>query len=290
MKSMVSDTGRVLGAGIGTIGPMDRAKGIIGDVSGFAAPGWSGTNLKKLFEDEWKCPVFIDNGAKTGLLCEYLFGAGKGRDSTVYINCGIGIRMASITAGSLVRTVNDNEDAFAHMVANMDGRESTCGKRGCIESYSSMDSIVSAFRAKIMAGAGSALVACQGNGASDIFDIGFEDISKAAKEGDETSRSVIAAAAEVFGTGLANYISLQNPGIVILSGPLIKISDLFLNDCKETAEKRCLPKGRISVPISRGGSFGDIAIASGAAAMVVEHYLNSKVLSEKEGSEGYAPD
>jgi hypothetical protein len=63
---------------------------------------------------------------------------------------------------------------------------------------------------------------------------------------------------------------LLNPGLVILSGPLIECSDLYYRIASETASKRHYDQ---EANFSKAGFFGEDAIALGAAIMVVESYL-----------------
>ncbi|NLZ54657.1 MAG: ROK family protein, partial [Thermoanaerobacteraceae bacterium] len=95
----------------------------------------------------------------------------------------------------------------------------------------------------------------------------------AAQENDELAREVIINAATIFGAGLANYINLLSPGLVILSGPLINHSELFYQVSTKVALKKSYMAKKCNVNFSKGGYFGDDSIAAGAAAMVVEFLL-----------------
>jgi predicted NBD/HSP70 family sugar kinase len=89
----------------------------------------------------------IDNGANTTILAEYNFGAGKGYQNIAYFNCSTGIRTGAISAGTIVRTINDAEDAFGHMVIKVDGEPCSCGNYGCIDCYSSIYAIIQKYNA-----------------------------------------------------------------------------------------------------------------------------------------------
>ena len=77
------------------------------------------------------------------------------------------------------------------------------------------------------------------------------------------------------GVGLANLIKLVNPGIVILSGPLIKHSRLFYEKCTETALEKIRTQGESKPFFSSGGYFNENAISIGAAALVMESFLEN---------------
>jgi predicted NBD/HSP70 family sugar kinase len=256
-----------LGAGLGTVGPLDRKKGIMINPKNFAAPGWTGMAIKHLLEQKLQLPVLIDNGANTAVLAEHLFGMGKDFQNIAFFNCSVGIRTGAISAGNIVRTINDAEDAFGHMAVDVDGELCDCGNYGCIDCYASIHSIVKKFVA--------AVKKCRSTRIQKPVDqINYVEICQAAEAGDELAREIISSAAAIFGAGLANYINLLNPGLVILSGPLISQSDLYYQISIETALKRLYSKETGQIIFSKGGRFGDDAIAVGAAAMMIENFIS----------------
>ncbi|MDF2987281.1 MAG: transcriptional regulator/sugar kinase [Eubacterium sp.] len=263
-EKVIKQNGKIIGMGIGTVGPLDRSSGVVLNPENFEAPGWENIPLKSIFEKRLEIPVVIDNGANAAVLAETYYGIGKGIRNVIYINCGVGIRTGLISSGVFVRNINDSDDAFAHMMINVNGDRCSCGNRGCIETYSSIFSIVEKFKElKIEAG----------ERPDDKFS--YVDICRAAELNDPHALKVIQEGAEIMGDGLANLTKLLNPGIVILSGPLIKHSRLFYDKCTETALEKCRTHGKEKIFFSNGGFFNDSAISIGAAAMVLESFLDN---------------
>ena len=268
------DRSMILGVGLGTVGPLRRKEGIMAGAKGFEAPGWDFINIKGLLEKELALPIAIDNGANTAVLAEYLFGSGKGLNNIVYINCGIGIRAGVISSGTLVRTINDAEDALGHMVIDVDGELCSCGNHGCVECYSSIPAITDRFISAMKRGRISQV-------SKDIPDIKYKDILVAAQQGDPLSREVVIESALIFGVGISNYINLVNPELIILSGPLIKHSDLFYEVSAETALRRSYLGKENKMFFTRGGHYKGNAMAVGAAAMVIEKALRGNYVGGK---------
>jgi predicted NBD/HSP70 family sugar kinase len=255
--------------GLGTVGPLEREQGVMISPKNFAATGWIGSPIKRMLEQELKLPVIIDNGANTAVLAEHFFGDGKEFQNIAYFHCSVGIRTGVISAGTIVRTINDAEDAFGHMVIDfVDGELCSCGNYGCIERYSSIFAIVQKFTVALKKGRVSKVI-------KPIEQIDYMDICEAAETGDDLAREIISNAATIFGAGLANYINLLNPSLVILSGPLVKQSGLFYQICTTSALKRIYSKPAKRIIFSKGGRFGDDAVSLGAAAMVIENHLKS---------------
>ena len=258
----------IFGIGIGTVGPLDREKGIMTIPQNFPTNDWVNVPLKDMMENETGLPILIDNGANTAVLAEYLFGIGKGLNNIAYFNCGIGIRTGAVASGTIVRTINDAEDAFGHMVIDVDGEPCTCGNYGCVECYSSIHAIIKKFTSELKKGRTSSIP-------KTLDKIDYIDICNFAEEKDALAREVIENAAAILGVGLANYINLINPQLVILSGPLIKHSRLFYNYSTQTALKRIYSKSEHKVSFCKGGFFGDYTMAIGAAAMIMEEALKT---------------
>ncbi|MBN7772487.1 ROK family protein [Clostridium aminobutyricum] len=271
LKSLSADKQKLMAIGIGTVGPLDIEKGVLINPAHFGAAGWQDVPMKELMQRSFECPVFVDNGANAAVLAEMLFGVGKGYKNLVYFHCGIGIRTGTISSETIIRTANNAEDAFGHMVIDVDGEQCACGNYGCIECYSSIHAITQKYISEVKKGRRSTIV-------KDLKDIHYMDICHAVSDGDSLAIEILTRSAMILGTGLANFINILNPGLVILSGPLINKSQLFYNVCTETAEKRCYGNNGSKVIFMRGGHFNDHAIAVGSAVMGLEHCLTSKVV------------
>jgi predicted NBD/HSP70 family sugar kinase len=266
-RRLALDHNRFLGAGLSAVGPLDRVKGVMTNPINFAAPGWFGAPIRSMVAESCGLPTLIDNGANTAILAEYTFGLGRGYANIAYFNCSTGIRTGGIAAGHIIRTINDAEDAFGHMVIDVDGELCYCGNHGCIECYASIHAICQKYIAAVKQGSPSTI-------AKAVEEIDYPDIFQAAEAGEVLAGEIITRAATIFGAGLANYINLLNPGLVILSGPLISISDLYYRISTETALQRLYPGGADRVNFSKGGNFGEDAVSLGAAVMVTEYYLS----------------
>lgn len=251
--------GRIVLAGVGAVGPMSRTKGVLLSPRYFQAAGWKDVPLVAMLQEGLGCPVSLDNGANTAVLAEALYGIGRGVPRVVYVNCGVGIRTGTFLDGALIRTPQNEEDVFGHMVVNADGRLCTCGKRGCLDCYATIRAVTSEFVERRARGDRSALPA----------DAAWESICAAAQQGDALAEDVLRHAATYLGIGLSNLINLLGPGLVILSGPLIRQSDLFFETAAGVAQKH-IWAAQSGVVFHRGGSLEEDAIAVGGAALALE--------------------
>ncbi|MCB2294859.1 ROK family protein [Clostridium algoriphilum] len=257
----------LVGIGLGTVGPLDIKNGVMISPINFSSPGWSNVSIKEMLEKKLKYPIIIENGVNAAVIGEYFYGIGKGVENIAYLNCGIGIRTGTVLSGKLIRTINDEEDALGHMIVDINGEQCKCGNLGCIESYSSINAILKKFSSEVKKGRYTIIN-------KNLKDIEFKDICTAAERNDELSKEIIINSALILGTGIVNYINLLNPGLVILSGPLIINSKLFYNECIRIVLKKLHPNRRRKIVFNRGGYFKENAISIGAVALVIEDIMN----------------
>lgn len=259
---------KLLGIGLGTVGPLNIRDGIMISPAYFRADGWGNVPIKLMLEKKLKCGIIIENGANTAVVGEYFYGTGKQFSNIAYFNCGVGIRTGTISSGNLIRTINDEEDAFGHMIIDIDGEQCKCGNFGCIECYSSIHAIVKKFSAEVKKGRHTIIN-------KPLKDIEYKDICNASEKNDNLAKEIIIASALILGTGLVNYINLIDPGLVVLSGPLIMNSKIFYDECIKVVMKKLHSDKGKRIIFSRGGHFKQNAISVGAAALVIERYLEN---------------
>ncbi|MCE2472573.1 MAG: ROK family protein, partial [Anaerolineae bacterium] len=75
--------------GVGAPGPLDHRKGEL--LTLVNLPGISNTPFRRALEERLSLPVALDHDAKAAALGEFHFGAGRGRDSMIYIVIGTGV-------------------------------------------------------------------------------------------------------------------------------------------------------------------------------------------------------
>jgi predicted NBD/HSP70 family sugar kinase len=261
---------KFLGIGLGSVGPLDIKNGVIRNPSDFYSNEWKNVPIKCMLEERLRCPITIENGVNAAAVAEYFYGVGKEIENIAFFNCGIGIRTGTISAGNLIRSINDEEEAFSHMIIDINIKQYKCGKSGCIENYASIKSMIKELCKKIKNGRKTTIN-------KSLESINFDDVCSAVEEKDELAIEVVTEAALILGIGLANYIRLLNPKLVILSGPLIIKSELFYDVAIRSAlEKLNHTKGK-NIIFNRCGYFKKDAISVGAAAMVIERCIDSGI-------------
>lgn len=259
----------LLGVGVGSVGPLDEKEGVIKKPYNFYAPDWLNVPIKSMISEKLGAPVILENGENAAIVGEQLFGVGKSISNISYINCGVGLRTGTVSSGNLIRAINYEEEGFGHMVVDINGKKCRCGNYGCIGCYSSIHAILQRFTEELKKGRRTLID-------KQIHEITYLDICNAAQEEDELSKEILRDAALILGAGLANYIKLLAPNLIILSGPLIIYSKLYYEVSVQSALMRLHPDKRNRVVFNRCGCFKEKAMAIGAATMYIEKFLKNK--------------
>lgn len=263
---------QLLGIGVGVIEPFDMEKGIILNSINFHAEGWSNVNIVDDLKETFDTKVLINSGVNTAILAEHEIGLKSLIGDLVYIIAGVGIRMGVMTNHHLFQGPAVKYEKFGngHMAVNTSGKKCICGNYGCIHTYSTILVLIDEVIDHIKRGHPSLLM----KRVNTPEDIQFDDICWAIEHNDPLCSFIVRDFAYHTGVGIGNIISVFQPSIIILSGPMFNRLDLFYETVQETAKERI---NRIypgyDVKFSRG-KLGINAAAIGAGSMVIDDYLN----------------
>ena len=83
-------------------------------------------------------PMQLKNDSKCAALAEKHYGAMQKYDDCVFLCLGTGIGGAAFFNGEMLQPKRFSGFEFGHMVINKGGRQCSCGKKGCFETYASI--------------------------------------------------------------------------------------------------------------------------------------------------------
>ncbi len=126
----------VLALGVGSVGQIDYASGRVVFATS-TLPGWAGTCLKSTLSAELGLSTFVENDANAAAYGEYRAGAARGYRHVVCLTLGTGIGGGVIADGQLLRGATGGAAELGHVAVEMNGDPCPCGRRGCLEAYSS---------------------------------------------------------------------------------------------------------------------------------------------------------
>jgi glucokinase len=205
---------KVQAVGLGIPGTLSRRRGIV--ISPPNLPGWRDIPIAERITAATGLPVMLDNDANNAALGEYLCGAGCGVRDMALLTLGTGIGGGLILDGKLWRGFYENGGEVGHMIVHVGGRPCKCGQRGCLEAYSSANSVVAQAIERIEAGDESCLRPVHQAGDP----IRAEMIADAAEAGDPVAAGVWQSACRYLGVACVNLQHLLNLQRIVFSGGL----------------------------------------------------------------------
>ncbi|OXM15798.1 ROK family protein [Paenibacillus herberti] len=257
---------KIIGMGIGAVGPLDRATGIIEETEWFPAPGWQNVEIVRLLEEQLNIPILLDNGANTAIIAEAWANRAKDFRHMLYVHGGTGLRLSMMSDSKPIYGAADMEGSFGQMIIQADGipYRTTKGNYGSLDSYASVYAIEREVNSRLRTGRSSQLQQMLQPGERAKF----SHIMQALKLLDPMVTEVVTQAATYFGIGLANLLNILYPEKVVLGGPLMTDSNLFFYTATQTAIRKTYHYPKYQVVFSKG-SYGEEAIAVGAALLML---------------------
>ena len=174
--------------------------------------------------------VYIENDANAAAKAESVAGVAKGSKYSVMITLGTGVGGGIILDGQVYSGFNFAGAELGHMVIVKDGRECTCGRKGCWETYSSATGLIRTTREKIEA--------CRAEGRTTVMEemiggdldrISGRTAFNAMRQGDEAGKEVVEEYISYLTTGLVNIINIFQPNVLSIGGGISNEGDFLID-------------------------------------------------------------
>lgn len=217
----------LLGVGIASPGAIDTARGIVAGAP--QLPGWRDVPLATLISEKLGVPVALENDASAAALGEHRYGAGRGARHMLYFTVSTGIGGGIIIDGRLYTGAAGAAGELGHMIIDMNAAETCpwCG-RGCLESLSSGTAIARRGQKLVQDGLAPSLAALSAEG-----EVTAEMVSRATQTGDEACREEFRRAGRFMGIGLANYVNIFEPEVIVIGGGVSRSGADFFAAARE---------------------------------------------------------
>lgn len=249
-----------LGVGIGSPGPLDRARGMVITTPNL---GWHDFPLRDRVSEASGLPAALDNDANCATLGEWWVGAAKGGTNVVGLTIGTGIGGGLILNGALYHGSSDVAGEIGHTTIDSTGRRCKCGNYGCLEAYASGPAIAERAREALAGGNHSALSRMAGG---DLAGLTAQHVYEASKLGDPIAREVVRDTARFIGTGVANLLNIFNPDVVVLAGGVAQAGDDLFGPLRAEVNRRAFKPAVLACRIVPG-TLGSAAGVIGAVAI-----------------------
>lgn len=262
---------KIFGLGVDMPGLVDSRQGI-----NYTIKNPDFQEVRKHLETEFQTFVYIDNDARMQAYGEYVFGKAKNRRNAIVVNWSWGVGLGMILNGELYGGTTGFAGELSHIQMAEDGDLCICGKRGCLETVASANTILKLARQGISEGRVSQLTEQFRNNPGDMTP---EHVIGAARSGDEFSISILNKIGLSLGKGLSVLIQLMNPEIIVLGGPISKANQYVLTPIQQALNKFCLEKIVSNTTIVTS-EIDEHSGLLGSAAMVYQHLFSDRTVKK----------
>ena len=260
MKEQNIQPEQVEGVGIGVPGPVLDSSVV--PIVCANLGGWGERNVSAQLSgllDGLK--VLVGNDANVAALGEIWMGAAKGAKNAVMVTLGTGVGGGVVVNGKVIDGVHGAGGEIGHITVN---RHETavcgCGKRGCLEQYSSATGVVRCMK-KLLDENPDTPCVLRGTefAAKDVFDVARNGDALAAREVDEM--------ADTLGMALANIADTVDPEAFLVGGGVARAGEVLFTPLTKHFQEYAFKSCR-EIPIKQA-SLGNDAGIYGAVRLIV---------------------
>jgi glucokinase len=211
---------------------------------------WGTLPLKKLFQDRFHLPIFLDNDANICAVGEGQWGVAKGLKNFIVITLGTGVGTGIIVNGQMLTGSSGFAGEGGHIIIHPEGRPCACGGVGHLEAYCSVKGIKQTYR--------------------ELFheETGFREMSANYFAGDPKAIKCVETTADHMGWGLATMTALFLPDLVVLGGGVSSLGDSFAVLVEAALNRHVFPSFRNKVPVKISSISTSDGAIMGAASLV----------------------
>jgi predicted NBD/HSP70 family sugar kinase len=266
VKELKINNDRLKGVGISLPGLTNSDKGVnlnflnFGDIA-----------LSEILKKRIGLPVYIINDAKSRALAELRFGKAKNTNNTLVIYIGWGLGTGLILDGKLYNGSSGFSGEFSHIPVIENGIMCRCGKRGCLETVASGNTLSRVAIEGIAKGENTDITRLTGKNPKTIH---YMTIVESALKGDSFSIDILAEVGAELGRGIAMLVQILNPELILFGGQMLKAGHFLTIPIEHSLNKYCLNDLRNSYRIEIS-DMGESASLLGPVINAVERHFSN---------------
>ncbi len=182
--------------------------------------------LKRILEDKYNIPVYLETDTSVAALAENIYGAAVKKNNFIYILISTGIGTGIIKNGEIYKGQAGMDGKRGHIVIDTQGPLCVCGKRGCLEAIAGRKALLE--NAKLIFSDGTDQIVTNlisGN----INNLDLSIISEAAQMGSEKAKGLIDNMAEHVAYAISLYVTILDIPLVIIGGEVaLELGNYFI--------------------------------------------------------------
>jgi glucokinase-like ROK family protein len=231
IKELSIDPQKILGLGINLSGRINCKTGY-----SYSYFYFNETPLSQIIEEKTGIQTYLENDSRAMAYGEFSDGSIKEEKNVLFVNIDHGIGLGMMIGGKLYYGKSGFSGEFGHIPLFNNEILCHCGKKGCLETEASGNTLVKKFKQCLKDGS-SSIVTRSGK---NVDDIRLEDVIQAAKKDDVLAIELIGDLGDKLGRGIALLINIFNPELIILGGSLSTTGDYIFLPIKSAINKYSL--------------------------------------------------
>ena len=234
--------GEVNSIGIGTPGVANRNSGVVLYSCNL---DFKNTDLRSIIKKYLDKPLYVENDANAAAFGEVLAGAGKGFKDVIVVTLGTGVGGGIIIDGKIYTGFNFCGAELGHTVIEYNGRQCSCGRKGCFEAYSSATALINMTKESMEANKDSKMWEIAGGSLENVD-------GKTAFDGmradDAAAKGVVQMYIDYLGCGLTNIINTFQPEMLLIGGGICKEGENLTKPLNEIIKRDsyCIDAERVT--------------------------------------------
>lgn len=188
------------------------------------------TDLCALIHRHIDVPVVVSNDANAAAYGELIYGGAQGMKHFITFTLGTGVGSGIVVDGKLVHGKTGGAGELGHAILIPEGRPCGCGRKGCLETYTSATGIRRTALELLDADPSY-------NGVLRNIDresLTSKNVGDAAKAGDSLALKVFEMTGYWLGIALGNAVAFSGPEAIFLMGGPVKAGEVLLEPLRKS--------------------------------------------------------
>ncbi len=215
--------------GVGSPGAVNRSTGIIEFANNLP---FRYTPMVQMLSDRLEGKtVLIENDANAAAYGEYMAGALKGAKNAIAITLGTGVGGGIIINHEIYAGSNYSGGELGHTVIVVDGRQCTCGRKGCWETYASATGLIRTTKEHMVDAPKDSPLWTIVEG--DMDKVNGRTAFDAMRQGDPIGKEIVDEYIHYLSEGIVDMVNIFQPDILCIGGGISNERETLLAPVRE---------------------------------------------------------
>jgi predicted NBD/HSP70 family sugar kinase len=261
-----------LGIGLGVPGFFDPETGDA--ISYGFLPSWKNIPIKKIIQDRFKLPCFIENNVAVIAMAYRWLMFRENPEDFLFVSIRTGVRIIPCYAGRFILEVKSYTGQLGHVKVPGSNRLCSCGERGCLNAEVA-DPGIRGKMLELIFNHRLREISQELNGNPEALSI--DRLKEAVLRQDPDAVELVRDSAFKLGYCLGIILDILAPGIVVLSGKLVGFGEIFMEAVEKGIRWNIIKDGTSKLRLI-SSTLEDNAGAWGAAVLVLLRLFDFETL------------